>query len=355
MLPSGVLVPRALAGRSHAPVGFPAAKPLGTPAPAPAQASNRLHFPPPLALESGPSAWTDESRAASLQPPTSTPGFGQPPSHYASPPPPAPAFGGPPSGQPGGYPGAGEPPGRAGSLGAAAAFGGAAGLGAAAAYGGAAGGLGAAAAGLGGAAGNVGGRHGGDLGSGSGSSTNGANGGRGLPAWADLTGATPSDTPPPSGGPVRPGPVAAASARQPVGRPAVRPAHPAAARLARCLGSRPGRSGHARWAARRGGIDPADAANRLRRPGWTTELRGSGHAARLRGRPPGSGRAVGPRWSAAHPPAVVAAGRRAGRARAGDPGPAVVVARHDLRAARMRGDVAAGMTPDFAIAGSPTT
>jgi signal transduction histidine kinase len=196
-LPSGVLVPRALAGRSHAPVGFPAAKPLGTPAPAPAPASNHLHFPPPLALESGPSAWTDESRAASLQPPTSTPGFGQPPSHYASPPSPAPAFGGPPSGQPGGYPGAGEPPGRAGSLGAAAAFGGAAGLGAAAAYGGAAGGLGAAAAGLGGAAGNVGGH----LGAGSGSSTNGANGGRGLPAWADLTGVTPSDTPPSSGGP----------------------------------------------------------------------------------------------------------------------------------------------------------
>ena len=57
MCRSGVLVPRALAGRSQAPAGFPAAiRPPGIPgAPAgqtPAGATPRPNFPPPLALES---------------------------------------------------------------------------------------------------------------------------------------------------------------------------------------------------------------------------------------------------------------------------------------------------------------
>jgi anti-sigma regulatory factor (Ser/Thr protein kinase) len=47
VLPSGVLVPRALHGRAHAPTGFPAVRPEQAPL------SSRSPFGPPLALESG--------------------------------------------------------------------------------------------------------------------------------------------------------------------------------------------------------------------------------------------------------------------------------------------------------------
>ena len=53
LLPSGVLVPRALAGRTHAPSGFPAIKPGLGPEPV-AAGPGRPNFGPPLALESGP-------------------------------------------------------------------------------------------------------------------------------------------------------------------------------------------------------------------------------------------------------------------------------------------------------------
>jgi len=104
LLPGGVLVPRALAGRTQAPTGFPATRP-------PAMPPSRPVFPAPLALESGPtgpSGWpssADEARAASLRPPTGPiPPFSAPP--FNAPPfgaqpfsaPPAPAYGGPPPG-----------------------------------------------------------------------------------------------------------------------------------------------------------------------------------------------------------------------------------------------------------------
>ncbi len=63
LLPSGVLVPRALAGRTQAPTGFPAARQPGMP-------PVRTIFPPPLALESGPAFAT---------PPFSAPPFSAPP------------------------------------------------------------------------------------------------------------------------------------------------------------------------------------------------------------------------------------------------------------------------------------
>jgi len=104
LLPSGVLVPRALAGRTQAPTGFPATRPPDMP-------PTRPIFPAPLALESGPAGpygWpssADEARAASLRPPTGpVPPFSAPP--FNAPPfsaqpfsaPPAPAYGAPPPG-----------------------------------------------------------------------------------------------------------------------------------------------------------------------------------------------------------------------------------------------------------------
>jgi len=157
LLPNGVLVPRALAGRSQAPMGFPATRP-------PAMPPQRPIFPAPLALESGPAgarvpAWGAEEPypPAPVWPAASgvpgTPLFGGPP---------APVYGGvagPPYGGP-----------TAPAFGTPAVPGD-----------GAAGGLGAAlAGGLGGSA--LGGH--GANGGGSGA------GGRALPAWYDLTGAT---------------------------------------------------------------------------------------------------------------------------------------------------------------------
>ncbi|MGE5830329.1 MAG: nitrate- and nitrite sensing domain-containing protein, partial [Micromonosporaceae bacterium] len=95
LLPSGVLVPRALAGRTKAPVGFPASRPPTGP--------QRPVFPAPLALESGPSL---------------TPaGAGWPSADSGSP------YGAPPTGQPAvPSPRLGMPPSLSGSgLGAALA------------------------------------------------------------------------------------------------------------------------------------------------------------------------------------------------------------------------------------------
>jgi hypothetical protein len=94
LLPGGVLVPRALAGRSQAPAGFPAAR-------QPAMPPSRPAFAPPLALESAPSgapAWSGDDRFATPPPVgASAFGFGGPPA--GGPPPTAfPPSGGPPSG-----------------------------------------------------------------------------------------------------------------------------------------------------------------------------------------------------------------------------------------------------------------
>jgi signal transduction histidine kinase len=201
LLPSGVLVPRSLAGRTHAPSGFPAIRQPDAP---PA----RPNFGPPLALESGPGGggggWDDgRGGRPSAAPPGMPPTFGGMPA--GTPPAPAPAFGsmaGPPSGYstansgytgptgPGGFAAAGPP---------------AAGAAPGAAAGAAIGGLGAALAGAGMSGGNGGfGGPGGPAGG----PANG--GGRGVPAWYDLTGATPGQggyggygqpPPPPPAGP----------------------------------------------------------------------------------------------------------------------------------------------------------
>jgi hypothetical protein len=146
LLPSAVLVPRALAGRSQAPAGFPASRPMGSPPMHPI-------FPEPLALESGPAAmgagWPSASDAW---------GSTTPPSR---------------STEPAGASGYGGPPGTGN------------------------GGTGLGAALTGGLAGSAFGGHG----------PNGANtggpGGRSLPAWHDLTGATgsPDAGQPPPGTP----------------------------------------------------------------------------------------------------------------------------------------------------------
>ncbi len=84
LLPSGVLVPRALAGRTHAPTGFPAVKPNE----GPVGVGPRSPFGPPLALESGaPPAF---SAAAPYEQPS--PPYGSPAPAYG-----APQFGPPPS------------------------------------------------------------------------------------------------------------------------------------------------------------------------------------------------------------------------------------------------------------------
>src|SRR5690606_2786941 len=193
-LPSGVLVPRALAGRTHAPTGFPAARPLGAQA-----AVGRLNFPPPLALESGPSARTPEGAGAAFAaagPPGQTSGAPTPPGSTstwsafgtAGSQPPAPQQAGP-------LPERGQGESRAAGLGAAAAFGGA--LGAIGGALGAAAGAAAGAAGVGGAAGGSSDQASSGSGVRSGG-PNGAAGGRGLPAWADLTGVTDTPAPPAS-------------------------------------------------------------------------------------------------------------------------------------------------------------
>ncbi len=73
LLPSGVLVPRALAGRTHAPSGFPAIKPGLGPEPV-AAGPARPNFGPPLALESGPGGgaggWDDGRGRSGVGPPT---------------------------------------------------------------------------------------------------------------------------------------------------------------------------------------------------------------------------------------------------------------------------------------------
>jgi signal transduction histidine kinase len=143
LLPSGVLVPRALAGHTHVPSGFPAVWPGA--GPAPVETGARSPFGPPLALESGSSGrtsgWDDGRGRAGTGPLT-----GLPPAALGSPSP-----YGPPSGAP-------SP-----AYGAAGAAG--AGLGAALTSAGALPPLGGAGYGNG-------------------------NGGRGTPAWYDLTGAT---------------------------------------------------------------------------------------------------------------------------------------------------------------------
>jgi signal transduction histidine kinase len=144
LLPSGVLVPRALAGRTHAPSGFPAIRvgdgqePVGA-------GPGRPNFGPPLALESGSGGgaggWDDGRGRSGAGPLTGLPSTFGPPTPSYGPPAPAPAFGA-----------------------AAAAAGGFAGAG-----------LGAALTGAG-AIPPPGGGNG--------------NGGRGVPAWYDLTGAS---------------------------------------------------------------------------------------------------------------------------------------------------------------------
>jgi signal transduction histidine kinase len=139
LLPSSVLVPRSLAGSAQTPIGFPATRPPAMP---PSQRSSSSYFPPPLALESGPAApsWAafEDARAGGPglagsghsggTPPGGVPGYGAPayggaPSAYSGPPP-----GGPPSyGGFGGPPPAGPPPGAGGpptGLGAALSSGG---------------------------------------------------------------------------------------------------------------------------------------------------------------------------------------------------------------------------------------
>jgi signal transduction histidine kinase len=167
LLPSGVLVPRALAGRAHSPAGFPAARTPGSPlAPSSPLAPNTAPpgFGPPLALESG-SQWptNEELRAGSFRPPPTTPP--PPQSPYAAPPPPVPSWGsdGPSSG------------------------------------------LGAALAGDYGTHSN-GGAYTGANGTHGTNGTNGTNSGRTLPAWHDLTGAgdTGMATPPATVGDANP-------------------------------------------------------------------------------------------------------------------------------------------------------
>jgi hypothetical protein len=162
VLPSGVLVPRALAGRTHAPTGFPAVWPGD---PASVAAGPRSPFGPPLALESGsaPPGYGAAPAPAYGGPPgyDSPPPYG-PPGYDSAPPYGPPGydrpspFGAPPFGAPPPYEPTPAPAYGAGAAGAAAA------------------GLGAALTSAG-AIPPVGG--------------NGRNGGR-VPAWYDLTGAS---------------------------------------------------------------------------------------------------------------------------------------------------------------------
>jgi signal transduction histidine kinase len=100
LLPSGVLVPRSLAGHTHMPSGFPAIRPEG-PAPVGAGSGPRSPFGPPLALESGSSGgaggWDDGRGSWGAGPLTGLPpGYG-PAGPYGPPPgapSPAPAYGG---------------------------------------------------------------------------------------------------------------------------------------------------------------------------------------------------------------------------------------------------------------------
>jgi len=104
LLPSGVLVPRALAGHTHAPSGFPAVRTSAGPDPMPA-GPGRPNFGPPLALESGPGGaggWDDGRGRSGAGPLTGlppsfgapTPSYGPRPSYGApSTPEPAPAYG----------------------------------------------------------------------------------------------------------------------------------------------------------------------------------------------------------------------------------------------------------------------
>ncbi len=89
LLPGGVLVPRALAGRTQSPAGFPAARPAPSPGPA-GPPTGRSLFGPPLALESSPggsSLWpsnSDDSFGGSRVPPPNNPAM---PTGAAMPPP----------------------------------------------------------------------------------------------------------------------------------------------------------------------------------------------------------------------------------------------------------------------------
>jgi signal transduction histidine kinase len=176
LLPSGVLVPRALAGRTHAPVGFPAARQV------PGVPTSSL-FAPPLALESassgpfGPTGWGQEESwggarrppASPLAPPPLNQVLTSVPGHTAGPPTfTPPTFPPTPMAPPSGPPGSGPPN---SGLGAALADGGISGVHV-----------------------NPGGLPG----------TNGystTNGGRPLPAWFDLTGATGVTDAPATGAP----------------------------------------------------------------------------------------------------------------------------------------------------------
>jgi signal transduction histidine kinase len=91
-LPSGVMVPRALAGRTHAPAGFPAARGTESATPIAPMRPGPGGFPPPLALESGPTggAWNRGE-------PPRGPGFAPPPAPFGAPPVPA-GYGGGPGG-----------------------------------------------------------------------------------------------------------------------------------------------------------------------------------------------------------------------------------------------------------------
>jgi signal transduction histidine kinase len=224
-LPAGVLVPRALAGRSQMPIGFPAAvRPAGVPnipglpgavsavAPVHPAAPQRPVFPAPLALESAPSptsawgappaappAWTPPappSWAQASGPPASGVPYGASPSAasaaedlWSQRPPTGPSSGG--AGSSFGAAGAFSA-GAAGAFGAGAAGAFGAGAAGAAAADGVAGGLAAAAGGLGAALAGSGGSSGWP-----GNGSRGSGRGRNVPAWGDLTGASP-DEPTPS-------------------------------------------------------------------------------------------------------------------------------------------------------------
>ncbi len=187
LMPSGVLVPRALAGRGQMPTGFPAAA-----RPAPVQAPPRPSFGAPLALESGPSGPPPTWGSPAPGVPAPTWGNGQPAWGTPEQPAwgngqPAPAWGA--NGTPGGAPAWGAPdappdrrvpwPARDDVRGPARPP---AGQGPPSF---AAGGLGAALAG----------ERGFDPANHPGRAGNGTNGshGRALPAWSDLTGSDQTD------------------------------------------------------------------------------------------------------------------------------------------------------------------
>jgi signal transduction histidine kinase len=177
LMPSGVLVPRALAGRGQVPTGFPAVhSPVAGPALGASQYGQGPSFAPPLALEGGP-AWAGAGAPGGGWGP---PGGPHPGPSWNAPSAPAPSLWDPAPSQNGGYghPGYGPPPG----------YGQGPGYGVAPGYAGpapAGGGLGAALA-----SGGI------DLPRGG----YGGGNGRPAPAWHDLTGAGPevgpSDGPP---------------------------------------------------------------------------------------------------------------------------------------------------------------